>query len=99
VLGFIVVGNVGAEWELENIAVAANARRRGLAARLMNEFMDVARGRGADNIFLEVRESNHAARALYNKWAFVETGRRKNYYSEPVEDAVVYRFEFAQNSG
>lgn len=93
-LAFIVVANVGAEWELENIAVAAEARRRGLGTRLMTEFMDVARGRGAESVFLEVRESNRAARALYEKWAFVETGRRRGYYSEPAEDAVIYRFDF-----
>jgi len=92
--GFIVARGVGAEWEIENIAVAGPARRRGLGAHLLVELLDQARAAGARNIFLEVRESNRAARALYEKWAFVESGRRKCYYHQPDEDAVLYRFTF-----
>jgi ribosomal-protein-alanine N-acetyltransferase len=90
VLGFIA-GKAGEEWEIENIAVAGPARRRGLGTRLLGEFLDLARDRGAEAVFLEVRMSNLAARRLYEKWAFVETGRRKGYYREPEEDAMVYR--------
>jgi ribosomal-protein-alanine acetyltransferase len=91
VLGFIAGRALVGEWEIENIAVAGTARRRGLGTRLLGEFLDLARGRGAEAVFLEVRESNFAARRLYEKWAFVETGRRKGYYREPEEDAIVYR--------
>ncbi|HSZ02603.1 MAG TPA: ribosomal protein S18-alanine N-acetyltransferase [Terriglobales bacterium] len=90
-LGFVAGRAVGEEWEIENIAVAAPARRRGLGTRLLGEFLDLARGRGAEAVFLEVRESNFEARRLYEKLAFVETGRRKGYYREPEQDAVVYR--------
>jgi ribosomal-protein-alanine N-acetyltransferase len=93
--GFIVGKALDEEWEVENIAVAGPARCRGLGTRLLGEFLDSARGRGAQGIFLEVRESNLAARRLYEKWAFVESGRRKRYYHEPEEDAIVYRFGFA----
>jgi ribosomal-protein-alanine N-acetyltransferase len=92
--GFIVVGNVGSEWELENILVAETAKRRGLGTRLMFEFLGLARERGATSVFLEVRESNRPARGLYEKWGFMEAGRRKGYYAEPTEDAIVYRLEF-----
>ena len=95
VQGFIVGRAVREDWEIENIAVAGAARRGGLGTRLLEEFIDLARGRGAQSIFLEVRESNLAARRLYEKHAFVETGRRKRYYREPQEDAIVYRVEFA----
>jgi [ribosomal protein S18]-alanine N-acetyltransferase len=95
VQGFIVGRVVSQDWEIENIAVAGVARRRGLGTRLLEEFIGLARGRGAQSIFLEVRESNLAARRLYEKHAFVETGRRKRYYREPQEDAIVYRVEFA----
>jgi [ribosomal protein S18]-alanine N-acetyltransferase len=91
VQGFIAGRALGEEWEIENIAVAGSARRRGLGTRLLAEFLDLARRRGADTVFLEVRESNLAARRLYEKWAFVESGRRKRYYREPEEDAIVYR--------
>jgi len=93
VLGFIVVSSVGDEWEVENIAVGQEARRRGVGSRLVSEFMERARARGAASVFLEVRESNGPARTLYEKYAFVEAGRRKGYYSGPVEDAVLYRRE------
>jgi [ribosomal protein S18]-alanine N-acetyltransferase len=92
--GFIMGRELGNEWEIENIAVAGLARRRGLGTRLLGEFLDFARGRGAKAVFLEVRESNFAARRLYEKWAFVDSGRRKHYYREPDEDAIVYRLGF-----
>lgn len=94
VVGFIVGRQVGDEWEIENIAVTGSARRRGLGTRLLGEFLDLVRDRGCNVIFLEVRESNLAARALYEKWAFVEAGRRKGYYQGPCEDALVLKFNF-----
>ena len=93
--GFIVARRMEEEWEIENIAVAGAARRRGLGARLLGELLDRARTAGAREVFLEVRESNRAARSLYEKWAFVESGRRKSYYRDPDEDAVLYRFTFS----
>jgi [ribosomal protein S18]-alanine N-acetyltransferase len=91
VQGFLVAKEVTGEWEIENIAVAGAARRRGLGTRLLGAFLDDARTEGASAVFLEVRESNHAARLLYEKWAFVESGRRPRYYTQPQEDAIVYR--------
>jgi [ribosomal protein S18]-alanine N-acetyltransferase len=95
VQGFLVGRAVGDEWEIENIVVAEPARRRGLGTRLLREFLDLARSQCAQAIFLEVRESNLAARRLYEKWAFVETARRKRYYHEPEEDAIAYRLGLA----
>jgi ribosomal-protein-alanine N-acetyltransferase len=91
VQGFLVAKEVGGEWEIENVAIAGPARRRGLGTRLLGAFLDDARRAGATAVFLEVRESNHAARLLYEKWAFVESGRRPSYYTQPQEDAIVYR--------
>jgi len=90
-LGFVVARPAAAIWEIENIAVTEQARRRGLGARLLGEFLEHARNHGAEAVFLEVRESNQPARALYEKWAFVESGRRTRYYRDPEEDAIVYR--------
>lgn len=92
--GFVIARVVGAEWEIENIAVAGTARRRGLGTRLLGEVLDMARAQGATAVFLEVRESNHAARALYEKWAFSESGRRRRYYKNPDDDAILYRLDF-----
>lgn len=93
--GFLVARNAASEWEIENIAVAGAARRRGLGTRLLGEFLNRIRNELATAVFLEVRESNLAARALYEKWAFVESGRRSQYYQHPQEDAILYRLDFA----
>ncbi len=94
VVGFIVGRQVEDEWEIENIAVTGAARRCGLGSRLVGELLDLVRSRGGKSIFLEVRESNCAARSLYEKWAFLEVGRRKMYYQNPSEDALVLKFIF-----
>ena len=98
VLGFVVAQVLADEWEIENIAVSAPARRRGLASRLVSELLQRAKERGAREVFLEVRESNRAARMLYEKWAFLPAGRRKAYYTDPVEDALLFRFNFPQQA-
>jgi [ribosomal protein S18]-alanine N-acetyltransferase len=92
--GFVIARVLAEEWEIENIAIAGSARRRGLGTRLLGELLDLARGKGAAAVFLEVRESNLAARALYEKWAFLESGRRRRYYKDPEEDAILYRIDF-----
>jgi ribosomal-protein-alanine acetyltransferase len=92
--GFVIARIVGEEWEIENVAVAAAARRRGRGTRLVGELLDLARAKGAAAVILEVRESNRAARALYEKWAFLESGRRRRYYKDPGEDAILYRLDF-----
>ncbi len=94
VVGFIVSQQLEDEWEIENIAVTGAARRRGLGSRLVNELLDLVRSRGGKTVFLEVRESNRAARSLYEKWGFLEVGRRKMYYQNPAEDALVLKFKF-----
>jgi ribosomal-protein-alanine acetyltransferase len=90
-LGFVIAHRVGREWELENIAVAPSIRRRGLATRLVREMFHRASDASGEAVFLEVRESNQPARAFYEKLAFRQSGRRKGYYQNPVEDAVLYR--------
>jgi ribosomal-protein-alanine N-acetyltransferase len=62
---------------------------------LLQEFLALARSRGTEKVFLEVRESNLAARRLYEKSAFSESGRRRFYYREPQEDAIVYQLVLA----
>ena len=94
VVGFIVGRQVGDEWEIENIAVTGTARRCGLGSRLVGELLDLVCRHGGKAVFLEVRESNRAALSLYEKWAFIEVGRRKMYYQNPGEDALVLKFKF-----
>ena len=74
-----------------DIAVASAAQRRGLANRLMEALLQSLRERGAQLIHLEVRPSNTAARVLYERWGFRESGRRPGYYHGPPEDAILYK--------
>lgn len=97
VVGFVAGRGAAGEWEIENIAVTGAARRRGLGSRLLGEFLHHVRSNGGTEVFLEVRESNGPARALYEKWAFIEAGRRKGYYHDPPEDALILKFYFPQN--
>jgi len=88
--GFLVARGGSAEWAIENIVVAQNHRRTGLATLLLNELLTKARSQGAKALFLEVRESNAAARGFYERSDFRQTGRRPGYYRDPHEDALVY---------
>jgi len=91
VAGFLVARRLAAEWELENIVVAPTARRQGLGKRLLDALFSAARETSGGSVFLEVRESSAAARSLYERAGFEPTSRRKGYYADPVEDAVLYR--------
>jgi ribosomal-protein-alanine N-acetyltransferase len=91
VVGFLVARDLAAEWELENIVVAPTARRRGLGRQLLDALLLAARETAGGSVFLEVRESNAVARTLYERAGFEQTGRRKGYYTDPIEDAVLYR--------
>lgn len=89
--GFLVARYLAPEWELENIVVAEDARRRGIGRQLLSALMARAREANSQFVFLEVRESNLPARALYEKAGFREAGRRKGYYTNPPENAILYR--------
>jgi ribosomal-protein-alanine acetyltransferase len=91
ILAFMVAHQVGPEWELENIVVAEAARRRGVGRRLLSELIAHAHAARGSCIFLEGRESNQGARALYRTAGFEETGLRKSYYAGPLEDAILCR--------
>jgi ribosomal-protein-alanine acetyltransferase len=93
-LAFLVAHRVDNEWELENIVVGEESRRRGIGTRLLGQFIDHARAQNADAVYLEVRQSNQTARAFYRKLGFVEIGSRKGYYATPPDDAILCRFSF-----
>jgi ribosomal-protein-alanine N-acetyltransferase len=80
---------VAGEAHIHNLAVAPDARRRGLGKRLLALALEVARHRGARIVHLEVRHGNVAARGLYRTMGFAEVGKRPAYYSSPVEDAIL----------
>jgi len=88
---FLVSRTVADEWELENIAVAGNFRRTGLGSIILKNFLQIVRQEKSKAVFLEVRESNEAARGFYERLGFEITGRRIGYYADPKENAIVYR--------
>lgn len=91
VAGYVVAWFVVDEAEVANLAVAPPSRGRRIGATLLDAALDAARARGAVSVFLEVRDSNAGARALYASRGFAQIGRRRGYYRKPVEDAVVMR--------
>jgi ribosomal-protein-alanine N-acetyltransferase len=95
ICGFVCAKAVAGEWEIENIVVAPECQRRGMAGKLMGALISAAQRRAGTRILLEVRESNLPARSLYEKYGFAPVGRRKSYYLHPVEDAVLYELQLS----
>ena len=79
------------EAEIANLAVEPAARRSGAGRLLLDSALGEAAARGVRTVYLEVRESNEAARSLYASRGFDEIGRRRAYYAHPREDALVLR--------
>jgi len=94
VVGYVVTWVAGDEGDLANLAVAPGWRRRGVGRRLLEVAIGDAAATGVRTLYLEVRESNVAARGLYLGRGFVVAGRRTRYYRQPTEDALVLRLEF-----
>ena len=89
--GYAVAWAVLDQGELGNVAVAPEWRHRGIAHHLLDAVIRRCNERGVKELFLEVRVSNSTARQLYLSYGFRDVGRRRNYYMEPVEDALVMR--------
>jgi [ribosomal protein S18]-alanine N-acetyltransferase len=87
--GFVIVSVLPPQAELESIAVAAAFQRQGVAGRLFTSLQPPLQARNCSQILLEVRQSNHAALALYRALGFSQTTFRPAYYSNPVEDAIL----------
>lgn len=91
IAGYVIAMAVLDQAEILNVAVAPEHRGAGLGGGLLDAALLEVERRGAELVFLEVRVSNAAARALYASRGFVEISRRKDYYRTPVEDALVMR--------
>ncbi|MBQ2446602.1 MAG: ribosomal protein S18-alanine N-acetyltransferase [Oscillospiraceae bacterium] len=81
------------EADVMNIAVSPDYRRQGIGEALMVALMDALLERGMESLTLEVRASNAPAIGLYTRLGFTEVGRRRNYYTDPQEDALIMRKE------
>ena len=89
VIGYIIGRKIPPEGEIYRIAVRPDRRQRGVGYRLLSYALKTERGSGVETVFLEVRESNIPARALYKAYGFNEISIRKNYYQNPTENAVI----------
>ena len=89
ILGYAVCSTVFEMAELYDIAVAPECRKAGIGAKLLDFVIEYCRKEGAETLFLEVRRSNESAKSLYEKKGFVQDSVRKNYYKNPVEDAIL----------
>ena len=88
-LGYVWARFVLDEGDIGNVAVASDSRRRGIGAALLKALFAESERRGAAVLRLEVRESNAPAIALYTGAGFAPVGKRKNFYSNPTENAVL----------
>lgn len=91
VAGYCVAWIVFEHVHIQNLAVHPEHRRRGLGRFLLLQALTEGRSRGATSALLEVRRSNAAAQNLYRRLGFEETGTRREYYSSPREDALIFR--------
>ncbi|HEY2961123.1 MAG TPA: ribosomal protein S18-alanine N-acetyltransferase [Pyrinomonadaceae bacterium] len=89
IAGYIVARETAGELHINNVAVRAQYRRCGYGSLLLGRVLDAARRKRATAAFLEVRNGNLAAQALYEKCGFRGIAKRPNYYTDPPEDAVV----------
>ena len=89
VIGFVGTWIVLDESHITNIAVHPNYRKQGIASKLLEKFLTYCQSQGCVAYTLEVRSSNKAAKALYEKYNFKQDGIRKNYYEDNKEDAII----------
>ena len=94
VAGYCGLWSVLGEGNITNMAVAEKYRRNGVAEALMKEMEERGRQKDVTIFFLEVRESNDAARRLYEKMGYEQIGVRKNFYEKPAENAIIKRLAY-----
>jgi ribosomal-protein-alanine N-acetyltransferase len=92
-IGYICAWMVFEEIRFLNLAIHPEFRRRGLATQLIGEAIRLGREEGCCRGMLEVRESNHAAKKLYESFNFQAYATRKSYYTNPTEDAILMNLE------
>jgi [ribosomal protein S18]-alanine N-acetyltransferase len=91
IVGYLIAREAAGTGEILNLAVDPPHRRSGIAHALLDAGLRMLRHRHVEEVFLEVRQSNVAAQALYRSADFQPVGRRPAYYRNPVEDALVLR--------
>ena len=98
IAGYLIGREVAGTGEVLNLAVDPNSRRRGVARGLLRAGLAALRKRRVQEVFLEVRESNQSAQALYLSYGFRPVGQRPAYYRNPKEDALVLWLPLEQHA-
>lgn len=93
VLGFVAFSNIENESELFKIGVKQTERNLSTGSQLIQTMIDLLQNQNTDKVFLEVRSDNQNAIKLYSNFHFKLINRRKNYYQNPMCDALIYRLE------
>ncbi len=88
--GYVIMYHAADEGEIPSVAVKESVRRQGIGHALMEELFLRAKEKGISRLFLEVRERNKPAISYYESHGFLCAGRRPGFYSDPVEDALIY---------
>lgn len=98
IAGYIAARLVANELHINNVAVRAEYRRRTIGSALLQHILAEGKRAGAVVAFLEVRAGNSLAQALYQKCGFRGVGRRRNYYFDPLEDALIMSAQLEPNA-
>lgn len=93
IVGVLVASKTTVESDVYMVAVREEYKRQGIGQQLFHYFISYCQEAGLETIFLEVRESNTPAYNLYTSLGFQEIGRRRSYYSQPIEDALMMKFD------
>ena len=97
IAGFVIFHVAAGVSEIYNIAVDAAHARQGIGRRLLASAIEESQNRNAARIVLEVRKSNAGAIKFYDEFRFTVIGERKNYYSNPIEDAFVMEYKIPES--
>jgi len=97
-VGYMAFSLILDEMEILNLAVRSDYRRKGLAAILLQKSFDICIENKIKKSFLDVKESNMPALALYRNFGYKKIGVRKKYYPDTKEDALLFRYDFPQDS-
>ena len=95
-IGYLILYYVLEEGEIARVAVEPEYRRQGVGARMLLEMENLCEDKGINKLLLDVRESNQTAYSFYDDYGFVQDGIRKNYYTNPTEDAILMSREIGR---
>lgn len=98
IVAYAVMMHIYEQGEIAKVAVAKSYRRQGIALRLVGWLLKIAEHEDVENVFLDVRQSNEAARALYEKAGFTPYATAEAFYKSPVETAIKMKYDVSTSN-